>query len=75
MCPLLLSFSVWKCCIVNACLFCGFFFNSHWCTVQWGVVMYHEERDGMQMYYKCVLFSNDRGVDNILIHQNTKGKL
>lgn len=52
-----------------------FFFNSHWCTVQWGVVMYHEERDGMQMYYKCVLFSNDRGVDNILIHQNTKGKL
>lgn len=25
--------------------------NSHWCTVQWGVVVYHEEKYNMQICY------------------------
>lgn len=31
--------------------------NTHWCTIQWGIVMYYDERDNMQMYYKvCFIF-------------------
>lgn len=41
--------------VLLMCSFCGF--NSHWCTVQWGVVMYYEEKDNMQMSYKvCFIF-------------------
>lgn len=32
-------------------------FNSHWCTVQWGVVVYHEERNNLQICYGvCFIF-------------------
>lgn len=31
--------------------------NPHWCTVQWGVVVYHEERNNMQICYGvCFIF-------------------
>lgn len=51
--------------------------NSHWCTIQWGgsckCTMTKEII--CRSTIKCVLFSNDCGVDNILIYQDTKGKL
>ena len=53
----------WCCSLIHICIYIGMkllyllkfvrfvVFNSHWCTVQWGVVDYHEERNNMQICY------------------------